>query len=54
MGDVLWYIAILCEGLGVDMERVMKRNIQKLKKRYPDGFDAKRSVNRNDAQKAGD
>lgn len=53
LGDVLWYIAILCEGLGVDMERVMKRNIQKLKKRYPYGFDVKRSVNRDDAQKAG-
>lgn len=54
LGDVLWYIAILCEGLGVDMERVMKRNIQKLKKRYPDGFDVKRSVNRYDEKKAGD
>lgn len=32
LGDVLRYIAILCEGLGIDMERVMKRNIQKTKK----------------------
>lgn len=54
LGDVLWYAAILCEGLGVDMERVMRRNIRKLKKRYPNGFEAERSVNRGDAQKAGD
>lgn len=32
----------------------MQKNIEKLKNRYPNGFDAERSVNRGDAQKAGD
>ena len=54
LGDVLWYAAILCEGIGTTMEEVMQKNIEKLKKRYPDGFEVERSVNRGDAQKAGD
>ena len=54
LGDVLWYAAILCEGIGTNMEEVMHKNIEKLKKRYPNGFDAERSVNRGDAQEAGD
>ena len=54
IGDALWYVAILCEGISVDMESVMARNIEKLKKRYPNGFEVERSVNRDDAQKTGD
>ena len=54
LGDVLWYVAILCEGIGLNMEEVMQKNIDKLKKRYPDGFEVERSVNRGDAQEAGD
>lgn len=54
IGDVLWYVAILCEGISVDMESVMARNIEKLKKRYPNGFESERSVNRYDEKKAGD
>ena len=54
LGDVLWYVAILCEGIYVTMEEVMQKNIDKLKKRYPNGFEAERSVNRDDAQEAGD
>src|SRR5690554_4873174 len=38
LGDVLWYIAETCEGLGVSMEEVASFNIEKLKNRYPDGF----------------
>lgn len=46
LGDVLWYVAVTCEGLGVSMDEVMERNVEKLKKRYPDGFDAERSMHR--------
>lgn len=45
-GDVLWYVAQLCEGLGVSIEEVMVRNIDKLSARYPEGFEEERSVNR--------
>jgi len=34
LGDVLWYAAVLADVLGVSLSEVMKRNIQKLRKRY--------------------
>lgn len=45
-GDVLWYCALLADALGFSLEQVMNRNIDKLRKRYPDGFDKARSINR--------
>lgn len=46
LGDVLWYAAILAEGLEIDLETVMKDNIAKLENRYPNGFEAEKSINR--------
>lgn len=46
LGDVLWYIALLATALYEPLEGIMQANIDKLKKRYPDGFDAERSVHR--------
>ena len=46
LGDVCWYIAIMSEGLGVDLETVMQLNIDKLRNRYPEGFDSEKSINR--------
>jgi NTP pyrophosphatase (non-canonical NTP hydrolase) len=46
LGDVLWYCAELAAGLGITLEEVAAGNIEKLRKRCPDGFDSKRSVNR--------
>lgn len=46
LGDVLWYIAIMAKGIGVGMEEIAKHNVEKLKKRYPDGFEVERSLNR--------
>lgn len=44
--DCLWYLAKLADVLGVTLGEVMERNIEKLKKRFPDGFSKERSVNR--------
>ncbi|GHU80770.1 nucleotide pyrophosphohydrolase [Clostridia bacterium] len=44
--DCLWYLAALAEGLGVPLDDIAKHNIEKLRKRYPDGFSAERSVAR--------
>lgn len=46
LGDICWYIAIAATGIGVDLETVMWLNIEKLKKRYPKGFEADKSINR--------
>ena len=43
------YRAKLATGLGVTLEEVMGRNIEKLRKRYPDGFDAERSMHREES-----
>ena len=39
----------MATGLGLTLEEVMAQNIEKLRKRYPDGFDAERSMHREDA-----
>ena len=46
LSDVCWYVALLATALGLTLEEVMLHNIEKLKKRYPDGFDKSRSINR--------
>ena len=46
LGDICWYIAILAKGIGYDLSTIMEMNIDKLKKRYPDGFDSNKSINR--------
>lgn len=46
LGDVLWYIALCCESLGLQMDDVMQQNVDKLSARYPDGFDSYRSQHR--------
>lgn len=41
-------LEILAEKSGFDTPTILHMNIEKLKKRYPDGFSAERSVNRED------
>ena len=46
LGDICWYLAETATALGLSLEDIMSANIEKLKKRYPEGFDTDRSVNR--------
>lgn len=46
IGDVLWYVAEAAAGLGMSLEEIAMLNIAKLRARYPQGFDAERSINR--------
>ena len=46
LGDVAWYLAEASEALDVSLDEVFERNIEKLKKRYPEGFSSERSINR--------
>lgn len=48
IGDVLWMLAELCDVYGFDLDDVANENIEKLKKRYPEGFDPEKSIHRKD------
>lgn len=47
IGDIFWYIAIACDELNVDIESIMKTNIEKLQARYPNKFTSENAINRN-------
>lgn len=47
-GDICWYLAMLCESFGWNLEEIMKMNVDKLKARYPEGFDTYRANHRSE------
>ncbi|MBO5379640.1 MAG: nucleoside triphosphate pyrophosphohydrolase family protein [Clostridia bacterium] len=50
LGDIAWYLAEAATALDITLESVLEANIEKLKKRYPEGFETKRSIERDDAE----
>ncbi|MCX6723408.1 MAG: nucleoside triphosphate pyrophosphohydrolase family protein [Candidatus Staskawiczbacteria bacterium] len=38
LGDTMWYVAMICNFFDWDLKEVLTENIEKLKKRYPQGF----------------
>ena len=46
LGDILWYVAAMAGAVGVSLDEVGETNIEKLRRRYPEGFEEARSVNR--------
>lgn len=46
LGDVAWYLAVTAHAIGYDLETILQMNVDKLRKRYPNGFEAERSINR--------
>lgn len=48
VGDLLWFVAEMCSALEWEMEDVMQTNIDKLRARYPEGFEVEKSINRKD------
>jgi NTP pyrophosphatase (non-canonical NTP hydrolase) len=46
LGDIAWYLAEAATALDIPLESVFQGNIDKLKKRYPEGFDFSKSLNR--------
>ena len=49
LGDTMWYVAQACIALDVSFDEVIQTNIEKLLKRYPEGFfDVYYSENRED------
>ena len=46
LGDIAWYLAETAYALDLTLEDVLTANLEKLKARYPEGFDTERSVQR--------
>lgn len=38
IGDTIWYLAMICNFFGWNLEEVLQENIKKLQARYPRGF----------------
>lgn len=53
IGDVMWYLALLCEALGITLQDAAEANIRKLSVRYADKFSDLGAGNRDlEAEKA--
>ena len=46
LGDIAWYLAEAATSLRIPLEDIFIANIEKLKKRYPEGFDSEKSIRR--------
>lgn len=46
LGDILWYLNLMADSCGFDLEEIAQANIDKLQKRYQKGFSAEQSINR--------
>ena len=48
LGDVLWYLAEAATASGLNLDQIAQENVEKLLKRYPEGFSEHDSINRKD------
>lgn len=48
IGDVMWYVAMICHSAGFQLDDVIQTNVDKLVSRYPEGFDTYRANHRAD------
>lgn len=46
LGDIAWYLALSASAIGYDLETIMQMNVDKLRARYPDGFNTEHSLHR--------
>ena len=46
LGDIAWYLAEAATALEIPLEAVLQGNIDKLKRRFPEGFDTQKSISR--------
>ncbi|MBC8496847.1 MAG: nucleoside triphosphate pyrophosphohydrolase family protein [Anaerolineales bacterium] len=46
LGDVMWYVAEAATAIGIPLGEIAQNNVDKLRKRYPEGFSEERSINR--------
>lgn len=43
-GDLLWYLALALDASGFTPEQAMERNIEKLRKRFPEGYSNEKAL----------
>lgn len=46
VGDIMWYVGLICNCQGFDLEEIMKKNISKLRLRFPNNFTNYDALNR--------
>ena len=46
LGDIAWYLAEAATALDANLDDILAGNIDKLRRRYPEGFDADKSIHR--------
>lgn len=46
LGDIAWYLAVSADAIGYKLEDILQMNVDKLRARYPEGFDPNRSQHR--------
>lgn len=46
LGDLMWFVSEMADVLGVSLDAVAEHNIDKLRRRYPEGFSEERSLHR--------
>lgn len=46
LGDIAWYLAETSYALEIPLEDILQANIEKLARRYPEGFSSERSIHR--------
>jgi NTP pyrophosphatase (non-canonical NTP hydrolase) len=46
LGDVAWYLAETAHAIGFTLDDILRLNLEKLRRRYPNGFDTELSMNR--------
>ena len=46
LGDLLWFVAEFATANGWNLDEIAQMNIDKLKARYPEGFEAEKSLHR--------
>ena len=47
IGDVMWYLAMICNTMGWELDDITNENIEKLSKRYNDGFTEREASRKN-------
>ncbi|WP_176581328.1 nucleoside triphosphate pyrophosphohydrolase family protein [Bacillus thuringiensis] len=50
LGDILYYVSVASDELGYTLQEIAEININKLAKRYPEGFSVEASINRVDTK----